>query len=140
MGTECTDYPVEIEQAYSASEGRFGFIQSGISWLKNNRPTGHTVTYQNQMTGVLSNIYICLEMLTYGNTGGNTPYRVPYMFSNCIGGDVDMDAILNAMLAANFDQVTKCVGIIDAYRVAVWDAPFNQDFYAALARGWRIWQ
>jgi hypothetical protein len=56
-----------------------------------------------------------------------------------MGGTLDMDAILNAMLAADFDQLTNFVGIEDAYRVAVWNAPFNAEFYAALARGFQKW-
>lgn len=50
---------------------------------------------------------------------------------------VDMNAILNCMLTANFDQLTKFVGIEDAYRSALWDQPFNAEFYAALANGFR---
>jgi len=51
------------------------------------------------------------------------------------GGSVTMDAIINAMLTADFDQLSKFVGIEDAYRSALWDQPFNAEFYAALARG-----
>jgi len=55
------------------------------------------------------------------------------------GGTVDMDAILNAMLVAKFDQLQKFIGIEQAYMAAIWNAPFNADFYAALARGFRQW-
>jgi len=55
------------------------------------------------------------------------------------GGGVTMDDILNEMLSATFEQLTKWMGISEAYKVAVWDAPFNQEFYAALARGFRKW-
>lgn len=55
------------------------------------------------------------------------------------GATVDMDAILNAMLAATFEQLKSFVGITDAYRTAIWEAPFNQEYYAALARGFREW-
>jgi len=48
---------------------------------------------------------------------------------------LDMDAIINAMLRADTDQLTKFVGIEDAYRSAIWLKPFNGEFYAALARG-----
>lgn len=54
-------------------------------------------------------------------------------------GAVDMDAILNAMLSASFTQLQKFIGIIDAYRVAIWNAPFNAEWYAALARGFEKW-
>ena len=52
-------------------------------------------------------------------------------------GTVSMDQILNGMLTADFEQLQKFVGIVDAYRSAVWDQPFNAEFYAALARGFR---
>lgn len=49
----------------------------------------------------------------------------------------DMDALLNAMLVATYEQLQKFVGISDAYRCAIWDQPFNAEFYAALAQGFR---
>lgn len=58
---------------------------------------------------------------------------------NMSGGSVDMDSMLNAMLEASFPQLQKFVGIVDAYRQAVWNAPFNAEFYAALARGFQQW-
>lgn len=48
---------------------------------------------------------------------------------------VDMDAILVAMLAAEPDEVTYFIGLVDAYRAALWEQPFNAEFYAGLARG-----
>jgi hypothetical protein len=54
-------------------------------------------------------------------------------------GTIDMDAIINAMLKATFDQLQYFIGLEDAYRVALWNAPFNADFYAALARGFQKW-
>jgi hypothetical protein len=53
------------------------------------------------------------------------------------GGSVSMDSILNAMLLADYDQLQKFIGIEDAYRSAIWDQPFNAEFYAALANGFR---
>jgi len=50
-------------------------------------------------------------------------------------GAFDMDSILTAMITADFDQLRKFTGLADAYRVAVWNEPFNAEFYAALARG-----
>jgi len=55
------------------------------------------------------------------------------------GVGVTMDDILNSMLSAEFDELQKFVGLVDAYRVAIWNAPFNADFYAALARGFIKW-
>lgn len=55
------------------------------------------------------------------------------------GVTVTMADILNCMLGAKFDELQKFIGIEDAYRVALWNAPFNADFYAALARGFIKW-
>lgn len=54
-------------------------------------------------------------------------------------GEVNMDAILNAMLGADFTELQKFIGLVDAYRVAIWNAPFNAEFYGALARGFQTW-
>lgn len=50
-------------------------------------------------------------------------------------GEVTMDDILTAMISANFGNLQTFIGIVDAYRVALWNEPFNAEFYAALARG-----
>jgi len=59
--------------------------------------------------------------------------------SNWSVGGLTMDDILTEMLSATPTQLTKWVGITDAYKVAVWDAPFNAEYYAALARGFKTW-
>lgn len=51
------------------------------------------------------------------------------------GGDVDMDAILSAMVSADPNHVTYFIGLVDAYRTALWNQPFNADYYAALVQG-----
>jgi len=52
---------------------------------------------------------------------------------------VSMDSILTAMMAASFEQLREFMGITQAYKSAVWDAPFNEEYYAALARGFKEW-
>jgi hypothetical protein len=56
-----------------------------------------------------------------------------------VGGEVTMDAILTAMVTSDFDELQKFIGLVDAYRVAIWNAPFNAEFYGALARGFSTW-
>jgi len=51
------------------------------------------------------------------------------------GGEVDMPSILSAMLAAEYEELQEFIGIVDAYRVALWNQWFNAEYYAALARG-----
>lgn len=59
--------------------------------------------------------------------------------ANWAVGGANMDDILTAMLGASFEQLTTWMGLTDAYKVAVWNAPFNAEYYAALARGFRKW-
>lgn len=49
--------------------------------------------------------------------------------------EVTMDSLLSAMITSDYDQLQKFIGLVDAYRVAIWGQPFNVEFYAALARG-----
>ena len=62
-----------------------------------------------------------------------------YLNDNIGGNGITMDDILNEMMSATPEQITKFMGITQAYKVAVWDAPFNEEFYAALARGFKVW-
>ncbi len=52
--------------------------------------------------------------------------------------DVSMDAILSAMITASLDEYTEFIGLVDAYRVGLWNKPFNSEYYAALARGFAL--
>ncbi len=53
------------------------------------------------------------------------------------GGDLTMSDIINTMLSASYEELEYFIGIVDAYRVALWDKPFNEDFYRALAEGFK---
>lgn len=70
---------------------------------------------------------------------GRLLQALDYLNDNIGGGEVTMAAILTAMMAATADEITEFMGITQAYKVAVWDAPFNEEFYAALARGFKVW-
>lgn len=50
-------------------------------------------------------------------------------------GGVTMDAINSAMLTATDDQYKYFIGLVDAFRVGLWNKPFEAEFFAALARG-----
>lgn len=49
--------------------------------------------------------------------------------------ELTMSAILSRMVSASFSEFQAFIGYIDGYRVALWNKPFNSDYYAALARG-----
>ncbi len=72
-------------------------------------------------------------------TNQGDPVWYPHCLLNYIETwcTLNMDTLLNVMLTAEFEQLTQFVGISDAYRVAIWDQPFNAQFYAALAEGFR---
>jgi len=55
------------------------------------------------------------------------------------GEDFSMDLLLSTMLQANPKQVQYFVGLVDAYRQSIWNQPFNEEFFAALARGFEQW-
>ncbi|GAH62913.1 unnamed protein product [marine sediment metagenome] len=51
-----------------------------------------------------------------------------------------MESLINVMLLADPSEVEYFIGIVDAYRQSVWNKPFNQEFFAALARGFEEWE
>jgi hypothetical protein len=87
------------------------------------------------------------RLVTYYNVMWNNACAIRLLIAKCnslqdqidAGGATDMDAILSAMVTAKFEQLQEFVGIEDAYRVALWNAPFNVEYYAALARGFIKW-
>lgn len=70
----------------------------------------------------------------YHDEGANV-----YYLKNCIDiPDVNMDAIIYAMLTAEPDEVMYFVGLVDAFRQSIWNRPYNQEFFAAIARGFML--
>lgn len=51
------------------------------------------------------------------------------------GAEITMDDILSALVTATRPEFEYFTGITDGYRAALWEKPFNSEFYAALARG-----
>lgn len=49
--------------------------------------------------------------------------------------EVTMSDIIYAMLRADVDDIEYFVGLVDAFRQVMWNKPFNQEFFAAIARG-----
>ncbi len=72
--------------------------------------------------------------------GGRLLSMFDYIEANLGGGGIDMASILTAMLAATPEEIQSFIGIVDAFKVSIWNRPYNEDFYAALARGFAQWQ
>lgn len=77
--------------------------------------------------------------LAYNQISDIAPYTKLnwyYTEDNLSGAyDLTMANILNAMLGASPNEVMYFVGLTDAYRQSVWEQDFNQEFFAALGRG-----
>jgi len=70
--------------------------------------------------------------------GYDPTYTILWCLKNIETG-VDMDTLLSTMLGANPEQVTYFIGLVDAYRQSIWNKPFNEEYFAALARGFEQW-
>ncbi len=59
-----------------------------------------------------------------------------WYLTNCIeGGTLTMADIITAMHTASNEELKTFIGLVDAYRISLWNKPFESDFYAAIARG-----
>lgn len=55
-------------------------------------------------------------------------------------GAIDMAAILNAMENAKPHQPLLFMGYVEAYKASVWNATFDERFFADLVKKWSIWE
>jgi hypothetical protein len=113
------------------------YESSGYSWATQAGVSGFNATGWSYLVGAVHNLYVCMEFL---GGAGSEPFE--NSFGNNLwwfahGSTLTMGDLLNTMLGAQFDELKQFVGIEDAYRSAIWDQPFNAQFYAALAAGFR---
>lgn len=87
------------------------------------------------------NLYLAFQyLIDYDAPTYDQSYYYESWYWASQGGAITMDDILTTMLGANPNQVTNFVGLVDAYRQSIWNQPFNAEYYAALARGFMVWQ
>ena len=86
--------------------------------------TARGFLYNGTISGVCAALLLCLNKI-------NTDWPTD--------STVSMASILSAMLLATPDELTKFIGIEQAFMAAMWNAPYNGEYYAALARGFRKW-
>lgn len=137
----CSDYLTDIDDAYALAKNVWVEGDTYRAWLYANYSTSSfTLSWRTNVTFAIGCLYSIVKSLIWGNTDYpvSFPLRIPYYLTNCVGG-VDMDAILTAMLGSNFDQLQQFIGIEDAYRVALWNAPFNANYYNELVRKFQTW-
>jgi len=99
----------------------------------------------NQDHEAIEDILLALaDIVTMGEQwGGWAPYSyegpIWWYLENCVSGyTLTMDAMISVMLTATEDEYRYFIGVIDAFRVGLWNKPFNSEFYAALARGFAL--
>lgn len=87
------------------------------------------------------------DIILRGDYGyGDPTYLIPtaldpaMAFPELGDNDLTMGRILSVMLQADPSEVLYFIGLVDAYRQSVWNQPFNKEYYAALARGFREWE
>lgn len=133
---KCEQYIDDIDLGYDEAYWSWYFLENVVTWMDDWYEVASEENWRINVKGALRRTESAISALLYGYSHPIGEFRVPYYLRYCVGGNgVDMDAILSAMITADFDQLQKFTGLIDAYRVALWNEPFNADFYAALARG-----
>ena len=120
VGVQCDSAETYMEQAYTKAD-----------WAAAKIPMNSCI---GMLVNAIKNVrggYGCGDT-TYGTTSSLVKLRD--LASN---GEVEvtMNSILSAMITANDEDIEYFIGLVDAYRQAIWNKPFNYEFFAALARG-----
>lgn len=119
--------------ANTKNTAAMGYIQDAYTHWNLNQD--HAAI--EDMLSACSQLWYAIDYLIYKYTPFYWDMPIPHFlqYHTTEKAEVDMDGILNAMLAAEFEELQKFIGIVDAYRMSLWNKPFNAEFYAALARG-----
>lgn len=138
--SKCEDYLTDIDTAYGEADYWWDRLDEVEDWLNDNYVTPPSeLAWREKVWQGISHCETVLKNLIWGNWQGYKPYRVPYYLRYCIEAEpFDMDVLLSTMLAAEFEQFQTFIGIEDGYRMALWNKPFNAEYYAALARGFML--
>ena len=116
------------------------------AWEKYGIPDDHiAINYLCRAADHLLNIHLHSNFwYPYGLNGFDSMQEALFKLTDArledAAPEVNLDMIINAMLSAEPAQVEYFVGLVDAYRQSIWNKPFNQEFFAALARGFEQWE
>ncbi len=134
----------DIDTQYSQA-----FTKSTAAWNSAQEAYAH---YQlNQDHEAIYDLYSsCLRLVEMGKKimAKNDPigvnYAVPYFLRNFTtetsGETFTMGILLAEMFQANNGELKNFIGLNDAYRQSLWNKPFNEEFWAAIARGFEQWE
>jgi len=112
-----------------------------VEWLQTNWDDWEAGVWHYWLLTAVNALTTALEIFAdrlHGSFSENAFTDMAY-WNSLAGGEFDMDTLLSTMLQAEPDQVQYFVGLVDAYRQSIWNQPFNEEFFAALARGFEQW-
>lgn len=139
------DYLDYIDQYYGFAYTYYGLAKDDI-WLAFQK---YHIWSDHNVLGALidgcMHLYTAVGALCMKSEPIGGRARIPhflrfYTIDEAPDFDLTMDDLINAMLLADPYQVEYFVGLVDAYRQSIWNRPFNQEFFAALARGFEQWE
>lgn len=126
-------------------EGYRGDVQNRIAVIRSTADVGNWKSSLYHCAAAIDKLSTMIWTCTLGGTS-NPKICGLYdsVYWSFFGGDggveLEMEMIINAMLAATPYEVNYFVGLVDAYRQSLWNKSFNSEFFAALARGFEQWE
>ena len=121
--------------AYDAMLSVYDYNDQALAFALSGDFTNAFVKMHDAMSWAATSLYYIIGKRTPFEGG----YAVPYFLEHFAGGDFSMDTLLTTMLEANPDQTLYFIGLVDAFRTSVWNRDFNEEYFAALARGFMEW-
>lgn len=89
---------------------------------------------------IFSNLDLIDNYSPYANGGAVYHFLNKYTWPYVQPAVVDMDSILVAMFDVSPHQIMLFEAYTQAYKASIWNAPFDEEYHAALVRKWRLWE
>ncbi len=72
-------------------------------------------------------------------------YQIPYFLreftiAEAPDAGITMRMILDEMFTADNEELKQFIALVDAYRQSLWNKPFDVNYWAAVARGFEVWE
>lgn len=123
----CSNYIQEISDLYDLSASALTVSKTHSTWLADNRTySSFNTTYRTHVAYAITWMSAAVNYLIWCNQDYLPPKRIPYVLKNCVGGNVDMTAILTAMWNCTQLQPLLFITYIDAMRSAIYDKWVDQ--------------
>ncbi|GAI97961.1 unnamed protein product, partial [marine sediment metagenome] len=112
--------------------------KNDYDWNRDHEAIGHLIDCCQELIWSVEDI---VWKFSPYPSAGPVPYFLRYFtIDEAPAYDLTLDAILTIMLTATNPQIQYFIGLVDAYRQSLWNKPFNQEYFAALARGFAEWE